>query len=57
MVYDIADAVGRKPVILASSVVFAVGSITMGMANEQVTLFIGRLIVGVGIGKSIESLI
>jgi len=46
----LSDSVGRKPVILASSVVFIAGSITMGAANDQMALLVGRVIVGIGIG-------
>lgn len=46
----LSDALGRKPVILASSFVFIVGSVIMGLANDKTTLLVGRLIVGIGIG-------
>jgi SP family myo-inositol transporter-like MFS transporter 13 len=42
---------GRKPVILAASVVFTIGSIVMGAADGKEGLLAGRIIVGVGIGK------
>ena len=48
-----ADRLGRKPVILAASVVFAVGSIVMGAADGKEALLAGRIIVGIGIGKSL----
>ncbi|CAL4117250.1 unnamed protein product, partial [Meganyctiphanes norvegica] len=44
------DRFGRKAVILMASLVFAVGAILMGAAPEKITLLIGRLIVGIGIG-------
>lgn len=50
--YIYLDRLGRKPVILAASVVFAVGSIVMGAANGKEALLAGRIIVGIGIGKS-----
>jgi SP family myo-inositol transporter-like MFS transporter 13 len=49
----VADRVGRKPVILLGSIVFTAGSVIMGLANDKVTLLVGRIIVGVGIGKFI----
>lgn len=47
----ITDRLGRKPVILAASVVFTAGSIVMGAADGKEGLLAGRIIVGVGIGK------
>jgi MFS family permease len=37
---------GRKPTILLASVVFAVGSIVMGIASSKEVLLVGRIIVG-----------
>ncbi len=45
------DRLGRKPVILAASVVFTVGSIVMGAADGKEVLLAGRIVVGIGIGK------
>ena len=47
----VTDRLGRKPVILAASVVFTAGSIVMGAADGKEGLLAGRIIVGVGIGK------
>jgi len=47
----LSDAVGRKPVILTASVLFIAGSVTMGIADGLWPLLIGRIIVGIGIGK------
>ena len=44
------DRLGRKPVILAASVVFAVGSVVMGAADGKEALLVGRIVVGIGIG-------
>lgn len=44
------DKVGRKPVILLASLVFTVGSVIMGLANQKEMLLVGRIVVGVGIG-------
>ncbi|XP_046456242.1 proton myo-inositol cotransporter-like isoform X1 [Daphnia pulex] len=46
----LSDRLGRKPVILAASVVFTAGSIVMGAADGKEGLLAGRIIVGVGIG-------
>jgi MFS transporter, SP family, solute carrier family 2 (myo-inositol transporter), member 13 len=43
---------GRKPVILASSLLFTFGSVLMGVAESFPALLVGRLVVGVGIGFS-----
>ena len=45
------DLVGRKPVIIMASVIFAAGSIVLGFAEERSILLLGRIIVGAGIGK------
>ena len=42
---------GRKITILTASIVFAVGSVVMGVANNKEILLVGRLIVGAAIGK------
>lgn len=44
------DKFGRKPVIIASSVIFVTGSLVMALANNEIALLIGRLIVGAGVG-------
>ena len=46
----LSDALGRKPVIIASDVLFAVGSLVMTFAEEIFILMIGRIIVGLGVG-------
>ncbi|KZS14487.1 Metabolite transport protein CsbC [Daphnia magna] len=46
----LSDRLGRKPVILAASVVFTIGSVVMGAADGKEGLLAGRIIVGVGIG-------
>ncbi|XP_059351889.1 proton myo-inositol cotransporter-like isoform X3 [Daphnia carinata] len=46
----LSDRLGRKPVILAASVVFTVGSIIMGAADGKEVLLAGRIVVGIGIG-------
>ena len=44
---------GRKMTILSASVIFTVGSVVMGIANNKEILLIGRLIVGIAIGNKI----
>ncbi|KAM7295286.1 proton myo-inositol cotransporter [Ixodes scapularis] len=44
------DVFGRKPVILAASLVFTIGAVLMGVAFNKGMLLGGRLIVGAGIG-------
>ena len=41
---------GRKGLIVISSVVFTLGSLLLGFAQSYLSLIIGRLIVGVGVG-------
>jgi len=43
---------GRKITILTASIVFAVGSVVMGVANNKEMLLVGRLIVGAAIGMA-----
>jgi len=42
---------GRKPVLVASAMVFTVGAVVMGVAHSREILLVGRLTVGFGIGK------
>ena len=42
---------GRKPLLLASAMVFTVGAVVMGVAHSREILLVGRLTVGFGIGK------
>lgn len=46
------DRYGRKPVIMASSVVFVLGAIVMAVSRNYEELLVGRLIVGLGVGAS-----
>ena len=46
----LSDGIGRKPVILASDVLFIVGSIVMATAETIPILMVGRVIVGLAIG-------
>src|SRR3546814_11745084 len=46
------DKYGRKPVIMASSVVFILGAVVMAIAGNYEELLVGRLIVGLGVGAS-----
>lgn len=44
------DKLGRKPVILLSSIIFIVGSLLMAFAMNEIPLIIGRLVVGAAVG-------
>ena len=44
------DMLGRRPVLLAASVVFTIGAVIMGAAQNAVMLLMGRITVGVGVG-------
>ena len=46
----ITDILGRKKVILATAIIFAVGAILTGAAPTINTLVVGRIIVGIAIG-------
>ncbi|CAK4193002.1 unnamed protein product [Aphanomyces euteiches] len=43
---------GRKPMILLSSILFTIGAVCMGLAANVSVLIVGRLIVGLAIGIS-----
>ncbi len=46
----VADRLGRKRLMLADMIIIAAGAATSALANGPTTLFIGQLIVGVGVG-------
>ena len=48
----ITDIVGRKKVIIATSLIFAVGSVLTGAAPSMMFLAISRVILGIAIGIS-----
>lgn len=48
----ITDIVGRKKVIIATSIIFAVGSILTGAAPSMMFLAISRVVLGIAIGIS-----
>ena len=45
---------GRKPTILIASAVFSGGAVCMGVADGREVLLVGRIIVGIGIGKKLR---
>ena len=46
----LADALGRKPVLIISSVIFTAGAVLMAAAPVKEVLLAGRVVVGLGIG-------
>jgi MFS family permease len=46
----IADHLGRKKLMLADMIIVSAGAATSALANGSVMLFIGQLLVGVGVG-------
>eukprot|EP00467_Chlorarachnion_reptans_P002172 CAMPEP_0114512778 /NCGR_PEP_ID=MMETSP0109-20121206/15176_1 /TAXON_ID=29199 /ORGANISM="Chlorarachnion reptans, Strain CCCM449" /LENGTH=537 /DNA_ID=CAMNT_0001692523 /DNA_START=46 /DNA_END=1659 /DNA_ORIENTATION=+ len=46
----IADAIGRTRTLFAASLTFLVGALLMAGANDYGTLFLGRSLIGVGVG-------
>src|SRR5437016_9174078 len=46
----IADHLGRKPLMLADMIIICAGAVASALANGPAMLFIGQLLVGVGIG-------
>ncbi|XP_064606088.1 proton myo-inositol cotransporter-like [Liolophura sinensis] len=44
------DRLGRRPVIMLASIVFTVGAVCMGAAQDKYILLAGRIVVGAGIG-------
>lgn len=45
------DLYGRKPVILASSLLFGVGAVVMSTTPNLALLMVGRFLVGLGVGS------
>jgi len=46
----LADRFGRRPVLIATALVFVSGAIVSAIADSLILLLAGRLLVGVGIG-------
>ncbi len=46
----LADHYGRRPILLATAMVFVLGSLVSALAPDLSMLLVGRLLVGVGIG-------
>lgn len=44
------DAIGRKPIILISDIIFIIGSLVMALAETIPVLMAGRVLVGLGVG-------
>ncbi|KAG0289042.1 myo-inositol transporter [Dissophora globulifera] len=47
----LSDLIGRKPVTLLSSTIFVIGAALMTFAHEYWLLLLGRVVVGVGVGR------
>lgn len=47
----LSDAFGRKVCTILASLVFTAGALVLGLAENVTMLIIGRLIIGIGIGK------
>eukprot|EP00471_Norrisiella_sphaerica_P006892 CAMPEP_0184484590 /NCGR_PEP_ID=MMETSP0113_2-20130426/6291_1 /TAXON_ID=91329 /ORGANISM="Norrisiella sphaerica, Strain BC52" /LENGTH=551 /DNA_ID=CAMNT_0026865639 /DNA_START=80 /DNA_END=1735 /DNA_ORIENTATION=- len=50
----IADAIGRTRTLFAASLTFLVGALLMAGANDYGTLFLGRSLIGVGVGSGLS---
>jgi sugar porter (SP) family MFS transporter len=48
----LADLFGRRKLLIVTAIIFAVGAILCAVAMSAVTLIVGRIIVGLGIGLS-----
>ena len=46
----VADRLGRKRLMLADMIIIAAGAATSALANGPMMLFVGQLLVGVGVG-------
>ena len=53
----LADRVGRKRVLIASMLVFGLMSLVTAFAVSTPTLFVGRILTGVGLGAALPNLI
>lgn len=51
------DKLGRKLVLITSSVIFAAGALIMAVSMKKEVLLVGRLVVGVAIGREREKLL
>ncbi|XP_076042485.1 proton myo-inositol cotransporter-like isoform X3 [Oratosquilla oratoria] len=51
------DMLGRKVCILVASMVFTVGGVLMGVADTKELLLVGRIVVGLGIGLEVASVV
>jgi len=48
----VSDAIGRKPVIMVADTLFALGSVTMALAETIPFLYVGRILVGMAVGAA-----
>ena len=47
------DVTGRRPMIILASILFMAGAIIMCFSPSKEVLVIGRLVVGLGVGKAL----
>jgi MFS family permease len=52
---SLVDRFGRKPLVLAGSVLFTIGGMAIAFATAVWVLMLGRLIVGAGVGVASQS--
>ena len=49
----LSEILGRKIILISSAVVFTVGAILLSVSGSKEVLLVGRVVVGLGVGKCV----